>query len=219
MRIKLIIVVAACVLLIVVLVPVVYYYFYVPSALGKKYVSVSFKPAFLAYDGARAGDVNGTFEGKPFTMDFLGISVNASNSYFVPVQVRYNGFDVVWLIYNQTVSDPSDVSNNERLLVWGAYYHLVDTSYPHSGVYDFSEDGIEYYANRRELSNYTITLDPGQYWGNYPMFWDPDVAPGSWTCQYWFNQYLSVPLGTYYMYCIIFGIPTGPQNLTLTSIP
>jgi hypothetical protein len=159
-----ILVIVACALLITVLAPFVYYYLYVPYALGKQYVSVSFEPGFCSY-GSGPDLVNGLFEGKPFGMGWLAIMVNVTNSYFIPVHIRYNGFDVVWLLYNQTVPDPSNVLNNGRFLIWGAYYYQIFTSYqdPHRGVYDFSEGSLEYYADRRELSNFTITIEPGQY--------------------------------------------------------
>lgn len=207
-----VLIVVVCALLITVLAPVLYYYFYhVPYKLGKRYVSVSFRPAFYSHD-PEIGSLEVVYNGRLLKPGWVVIEINVTNSYFVPVHIKYNGFDVVWLIYNQTVSDPSDVVNNRDFLVWGAFYHRA------RGVYDFIGSGFEYYASRRGLSNFTKTIKAGTYRRNSLRFMPPGTIPGYWYDQYLFNPYSSVPPGTYYMYCIIFGITSGPHNLTITSI-
>lgn len=213
-----ILIVIACASLITVLAPVLYYYFYVPNVLGKQYVSVSFRPAGFSH-AVGSGNVEVVYNGRIVKINGVGIEINVTNSYFAPVHIKYNGFDVVWLIYNQTVSDPSDVVNNRNFLVWGAFYHLVLTAYHgYRGVDRFTEDSFEYYASQRELSNFTKTIKTGSYLSNYPLFMWPGTQP-TWTWEYWFNVTSYVPTGTYYMYCVIFGIASDPHNFTITSVP
>jgi len=211
------IILIVCALLIVVLAPVLYYLVYVPYALGKQYASVSFRPAGYSH-AEGSGDVEVVYNGRLVKINGVGIHINITNSYFVPVHIKYNGFDVVWLIYNQTVSDPSDVVNNRNFLVWGAFYHLLFTSYAgYRGVDDFTEDSLEYYTSQRELTNFTKTIKTGTYLNNYPLFMSS--AEPIWTWEYWFNVTSYVSAGTYYMYCIVFGIESDPQNFTITSVP
>jgi len=215
-------VIVVCALLVAVLVPVLCYFIYVPDALGKQYVSVSFLPVFHSYVYGTETPWEVIFQGR--TMDYtsyVSLKINVTNSYFVPVHIKYNGFDVVWLIYNRTVSDPSDVVSNRNFLVWGACVHTLFAYHPGSngGVYDFTRGGFEYYSDNRELSNFTATIQAGAYLKGEILFYDGTTTPGHWRGQYWSNWDLHVPLGTYYMYCIIFGIQSGPQNITVTSIP
>jgi len=215
MRRKILIMIAFA-LLVIVLTPVLYYYYsYVPNVLGKQYVSVSHLPRFYT-DPLGSGNIEVMYNGRIFRIGLLAISINVTNNYFVPVHFKYNGFPYVWLIYNQTVFDPSDVVNNRNSLVWGAFYCASP-----SGVYTFGgdsiyfEDGFEYYVNRRELSNFTKTIESGTYSKNYVLFMPPGTVGGSWYGQYWFDHLSYVSTGTYYMYCIIFGIVSGPVNFTI----
>jgi len=201
----------------VLLIPILYYLVYVPYAFGKQYVSVSFRPFGWSY-GEGTGGVEVVYNGNLAKINGVGIDINVTNSYFLPVHIKYNGFSVVWLIYTQTVSDPSDVVNNRNTLVWGGFYYLVFTSYPGRKYTNFARGGFDYYASRKELSNFTKTIEAGAYLRNYSLF----ILTGSdpvWYWEYWFNTSSYVPMGTYYMYCITFGIACGPQNFTITSVP
>jgi hypothetical protein len=182
-------------------------------------VSVSFSLQFFSDPGLAPLHLD--YEGKAIDVRLISIEINVTNSYFLPVYINYNGFDVVWLIYNKTVTEPSDVVSNRNCLVWGAYYYLVyvPISDPKSGVHDFTGDGFEYYSDKRELSNFQIEIPNGS---NSRMgqllFMPPSSAPGAWSGQYCLNVTSFVSPGTYFMYCIIFGILCNPQNVTITSI-
>ena len=210
-----IIILIVCALLTVLLIPILYYLVYVPYAFGKQYVSVSFRPAGYSH-AEGSGNVEVVYNGDLAKINGVGIYINVTNRYFLPVHVKYNGFDVVWLIYTQTVSDPSDVVNNSDALVYGSFYHLVFTSY-HGHTGKFASGGFDYYASRGELSNFTKTIEAGAYMQDYLLFVSP--TDPCWHWEYWFNSSSPVPIGTYYMYCIIFGIACGPQNFTITSVP
>jgi len=208
-----------CMLLVTIVLSVVYYYFWhVPHTLSEQYVSVSFSPNF--YTGPGFAGLHLEYQGKAINATIVWIQINVSNSYFQPVYVNFNGFDVVWLIYNTTVSNPPDVVSNRNSLVWGAYDYLLlaGISHPNGIIDDFAGDGFKFYADRMGLSNFTTTIRSGAYFKNYPLFSSPSTAPGYWAGQYWFDVHSRVPPGTYYMYCIIFGITSGPQNVTITSI-
>lgn len=195
---------------------------FVPLVFGEQFVSFSFqpKPRYIV------GPLGHTMEivyinGSIIPVSCVELEVNVTNSYFVPVQVKYNGFRFVWLIYNYTVVDPEDVVGNRAFLVWGAF----DTPYLKSiwGLYGFdwrgtplgNMTGYEYYVARKDLSNYTTTIPVGTY-RKLVFYWTPEF-PAS----YWYGQDLHGSLvspGTYYIYCIAYGKVAGPLNLTVTSI-
>lgn len=195
----------------------VYFFWYVPHVYGRRFVAVSFAPQF--YTGPGTPHLHLNYQGAALDVMLISIELNITNSYFQPVYINYDGFDVVWLVYNRTVSDPADVVSNRHSLVWGAYDYLGHTSIPDParGVYDFSEDGFEFYAANRELSNFQIDIPTGNLIHS-SLFMPPGSVPGSWSGQYWFNTTSLVPPGTYFMYCLIYGIPCNPQNVTITSI-
>ncbi len=208
-----IIILIVCALLILVLAPVLYYLLYVPYALGNQYVSVSFRPHFYVYG---EGHVQVLYNGRLLKVSGVSVRINITNSYPVPVDVKYNGFQVVLLIYNQTVTDPSDVVNNRDSLIWGAFYYALYHATP-SKISSFTADGFEYYASRREQTNFTETIRTPTHWTNVPFFDEP--ASPTWHWEYWFNVTSYVPTGTYHMHCIAFGIEGDPQNFTITSVP
>jgi hypothetical protein len=203
--------------IVIVLSSVVYCFWYVPHVLGGQYVSVSFSPQFIAGPGSTPLHLD--YKGKAIDANLISIEINVTNSYFRPVYINYNGFDVVWLIYNKTVTEPSDVMSNRNSLVWGAYYYLVYEAIPDPkrGVHDFTGDGFEYYSDKRELSNFQIDIPTGNK--TYGILFMPSSSvPGIWYGQYCFNVTSLVSPGTYFLYCIIFGILCNPQNVTITSI-
>ena len=146
------------------------------------------------------------------------IDVNITNSYFQPVYLNYNGFDAVWLIYNETVSNPSNIMSNKNFLVWGADSYLVTqaSSDPERGVHDFTGDGFNLYSSRRENSNFQTMILTDTY--NFGWMFDSAYEAGAWYGQYYYNTTSFVSPGTYYMYCIIYGVLCPPQNVTVTSI-
>jgi hypothetical protein len=207
-----------CILLVIVIVvsSVVYYFWYVPHVLGGQYVSVSFSPQFERGPGPNPLHID--YMGKAINADHIYLEINITNSYFQPVYINYNGFDVVWLIYNKTVTEPSDVMNNRNSLVWGAYCYLVYEAIPDPkrGAHDLTGDDFEYYSDKRELSDFQIDMPTGSV--THDTLFNPPSLTGVWYCQYYFNETSLVSPGTYFMYCIIYGIQCNPQNVTITSI-
>lgn len=159
--------------------------------------------------------------GSAIPVSYVELAVYVTNSYFVPVEVRYNGFRFVWLIYNRTVTNPEDVVGNKDSLVWGAFESPYVKSIWCSYGFDLWDTdlgnmtGYEYYLARKDLSNYTKTIPVGTY--RQLVFYWSLFAPIS----YWYGQDLHglpVSPGTYHMYCIAYGKIAGPLNLTVTSI-
>lgn len=193
----------------------------VPVVFGEQFVSFSFRPEPYYIVGPLGHTMEIVyFNGSIIPISFVELKVNVTNSYFVPVEVKYNGFRFVWLIYNRTVADPGDVVGNEDFLVWGAFNTLYLGGW---GLYGFdwwdtklgNMTGYEYYVARKDLSNYTETIPVGTYRKSV-FYW----APGFPT-SYWYGQDLHglpVPPGTYYIYVIAYGKVAGPLNLTVTSI-
>jgi hypothetical protein len=211
----------ACVLLVILLVSVYYYYnWYVPQFLGWQYVSVSFRPALIGSD--RVEPLHIEYEGKAWNASSLSIKISVINRYFQPVYLSYDGFDVVWLIYNKTVSNPSDVLSNRNFLIWGAYFYRVlnaESYTPGRGFYDFTGEGFEFYTSKRLSSNFQACI-PTHPLSNYTLF-VPFSEPGTtWYGQYYLNRtsIVVVPPATYFMYCIIYGRLLPPENVTVTSI-
>lgn len=185
----------------------------VPVVFGSQFVSVSFqfyKVIGPGHPTLEIVDVNGDI----LQILYVGLIVNITNSYFFPVQVRYNGFDNVMLIYNRTVDRPADVVTNKDFLVWGAFEGVFDTTLddrinPNLG----NRSGYYYYVARKDLSNYTKTIGIGTL--TYPMFEEAMGLP------YWAGQDLNghpILPGTYYIYCVAYGKVAGPLNLTVTSV-
>ena len=193
----------------------------VPLVFGEQFVSFSFLPKLRYTDWPQRHAMEIVLpNGSIIPISYVELKVNVTNSYFVPVEVRYNGFEFVWLIYNSTVADPEDVVGNKDFLVWGAF----DTPYLSGwGMYGFdwwdtalgNMTGYEYYLARKDLSNYTKTIPVGTYRQNvfYRFEWFP--------ISYWYGQDLhGLPVSprTYHIYCIAYGKVAGPLNLTVTSI-
>lgn len=199
---------------------------FVPLVFGGQFVS--FQPKFL-YAGLpwpqqQTMEVVSPKNGSVIPVSYVELAVKVTNSYFVPVQVKYNGFRFVWLIYNRIVDDPKDVVGNKDFLVWAAFhatYGVVRKSI--WGLYGFdcfrpelgNMTGYEYYVARKDLSNYTETIPVGTY--RELVFYYYFGFPIS----YWYGQDLQglpVSPGTYHMYCIAYGKVAEPFNLTVTSI-
>lgn len=183
----------------------------VPLAFSDNFVSVSFKPLFVSGPGNPTLEVV-YFNGSIVPIIEMGEQVNVTNSYFVPVQIKYNGFDYVMLIYNHTVTDPTDVVKNKDYLIWGAFaaYHL---SWPATFALSDSEP-YNYYVSRKDLLNYTKAIPVGAL--TYVKFVDAGVGLPNWYGQD-SNGYPVSP-GTYYIYCIAYGKVAEPFNLTVTSV-
>jgi hypothetical protein len=192
-------------------------FWYVPNTLGRQYVSTSFEPLF--YPGFYAGEsfLHLVYEGKAINAAFVSVAVNITNTYFVPVQFAYNGFDAVWLIYSQRVSDPSDVDGNKAALVYGAYSSLNMWSERYTGIRAFSTGGYQTYDTMKSFMNFTATINPGTAIRNMDLFFTGSNELDCWGGRWWLNN-SDVSPGTYFMYCIVLGIPTGPLNVTVTSI-
>lgn len=179
----------------------------VPMVLGSRFVSVSFRLRYYGHPDIareRGWDIV-NINGSIISVSWVELTVKVTNSYFVSVQVIYNGFDYVWLIYNRTVSDPTDVVNNKDALVWGAYYGLKVGSFE-------SETAYDYYVARKDISNYTKMIAVGTR--EYSRFLQ-SVTP------IWYAQDVNgyrVSPGTYYMYYIDYGIVSEPLNVTVTSV-
>ncbi|MGQ9460566.1 MAG: hypothetical protein ACUVRA_04980 [Candidatus Bathyarchaeaceae archaeon] len=195
---------------------------FVPLVFGGQFVHLSFQPRLRYIDWPKRHMMEVVLpNGSVGSISYMELTVNVTNNYFVPVEVRYNGFEFVWLIYNRTVDDPKDVVGNKNFLVWGAFHAAY--SIEGWGMYGFdwwgtalgNMTGYEYYLTRKDLSNYTKTIPVGtsQY---YAFDWSPWFPK----C-YWYGQDLyglPVSPGTYQMYCIAYGKIAGPLNLTVTSI-
>lgn len=201
----------------------VWVYYIVPSAHGDQFVSVSFEVRYVLPWGNYGGSMEIVYvNGSIMRISHMELTVSVTNSYFVPVEVTYNGFDTVWLIYNQTVGDPADIVTNKELLVWGAFegwYLPISAVTPYSAVlnnrtnpYLGNLSGYDYYVARKDLSNYTKTIRVGV--SRYYMFYEPFMLT-------WYGQDLydrPVSPGTYYIYCVAYGKTSKPINLTVTSV-
>ena len=186
----------------------------VPLAYGDHFVSFSFRllPFVGSFSGYPAIEVV-YFNGSLIKVGYIGLEVNVSNSYLMPVQVHYNGFDYVMIVYNHTVTDPSDVVSNKPFLVWGAFLNRDPTIALSFSSRWVGGDPYNYYVTRRSLSNYTVTIRPGTSW-NW-VFADETTWPT------WGGQDLNgnrVLPGIYYIYCIVYGKTTEPISLNITSI-
>jgi hypothetical protein len=200
----------------------VWVYYIVPSAYGDQFVSFSFELDYIAGPGNPAMEVS-YINGSVVPVIWIGLWVNVTNSYVVPVEVRYNGFEFVWLIYNQTVTDPEDVIGNKDFLVWGTFRAAYGIGGWGWGIYSFDDwsellgntTGYEYYIARKDLSNYTETFPVGTYrdYAIYELFGFPFAV--------WYGQNLHgqpVSPGTYYNYFIAYGKVSQLINLTVTSV-
>ncbi|MGA2769020.1 MAG: hypothetical protein ABSF24_12000 [Candidatus Bathyarchaeia archaeon] len=220
------VVLVLCILLVMVILvsSMVYYFWYVPyvhvpQALGRQYMSVSFWPEFIGDIKSSPTPLHLNYEGNAMNVTYVSIEINVTNSYFQPVYINFSGFDVVWLIYKRTVTDPSDVLSNRDSLVWGAYYYLVyeAISNPRRGIHDFAGDDLEFYSANRNNTNFQTDIPSGsrsQYYG-YALF--DDHMGGEWYGQYYSNPESLVSPGTYFMYCIIYDFSCTLQNITITS--
>lgn len=190
----------------------------VPTVFGEGFVSLSHEleyvvsPDLPAYMEVKSnGSVIGVRE--------IGLWIYVTNSYIVSVEVGYNGFDFVWFIYNQTVTDPEDVLGNLDYLVGGAFRAAYDIDgyswYGFSMGGDYWEQkigaktGYEYYAIHKGRSNFTKTIPVGTKQNHL-------APPHTWYGQDPYGQ--PVPLGTYYIYYLAYGKVSKPINLTVTSI-
>jgi len=198
---------------------------FVPLVFGEQFVSFSFEFGYISETSAYHQPTMKVMyiDGSVIEVVFIDVWVNVTNSYIVPVEVKYNGFEFVWLIYNQTVTDPEDVVSNKDFLVWGAFrttYYIGGSGWGMYGFDDWSEwlgnmTGYEYYIARKDLSNYTETFPVGTY-RDY-AFYEVDGFP----LAVWYGQNLygqPVAPGTYYNYFIAYGKICKPLNLTVTSV-
>jgi hypothetical protein len=183
----------------------------VPLVFGSQFVSVSIKPLYVL------GEIDPTihhntmkivyFNGSIMPIAHVGLRVNVTNGYFVPITVKYDGFNWVWIIYNRTVADPADVIRNEDFLVWGAYiYHDgICSDFCHRVSYD-------YYVANKERSDFVAQI------GNLNDVWIfySDIREPVWYGQDRNNNPISP--GIYYHYCIAFGKASAPFALNVTAV-
>jgi len=178
----------------------------VPLAFGDRFVSYSFQlhPCWYGVRPIEIVHVNGSL----IKIGWIGLRITKTNNYFRPVQVHYNGFEYVMLVYNCTVADPSDIVNNKPFLVWGAFYALRALS----NVLRLSKPwAYNYYATHRNLSNYTATLPAGAFTST--------VFSAAATEPVWGGQDLNgefVSPGIYRIYCIAYGRKLEPISLNIT---
>jgi len=183
-----------------------------PLAFGGRFISPSFELDYYVGDRMEVVYINGSV----VRVRMISFMVSVTNSYFRPVWVHYNGFEIVLLIYNRTVTEPADVVRNKDFLVWGAFW-----SEPFQWIRTFDMNIIgaptayEYYVARKDLSNYTMEIPVAGLGGYY--IGDPSIGGQGWYGQ----NYISggpVPPDTYYIYCIAFGQVSKPSNLTVISV-
>ena len=190
----------------------------VPKVFGEGFVSLSHELEYVVSPDLPAG-MEVKSNGSVVRVREISLWANVANRYIVPVEVGYNGFDFVWFVYNQTVTDPKDVLGNLDYLVWGAFRAAYDIdSY---SWYGFSmggdlwkqkigaQTGYEYYAIHKDRSNFTMTIPVGTKQHHL-------APPHAWYGQNLHGQPVSP--GTYYIYCIAYGKVSKPINLTVTSI-
>lgn len=185
----------------------------IPFAFSERFVSISFEPYFYVGPGHPTLEVI-YFNGSIIPITIMGVKINITNSYFLPVQIMYNGFDYVMLIYNHTVADPADVAKNKDHLVWGAFdaCHPVPWSWSSTRRLSDSES-YNYYVSRKDLLNYTRVIKKSFT----TIKFEGGIIDGPcWTGQNLNGRPVSV--GTYYIYCIAYGKVAGPFNLTVTSV-
>lgn len=208
----------------------VYYivpYYIVPSEHGDQFVSFSPKLVYVAGPGNPTIEVV-YINGSVVPVAWIGLHVNVTNSYFVPVEVSYNGFEFVWLIYNQTVTDPTDVVGNNDYLVWGAFYagYYVIGAVPMFGFYGDPgcwsnttgyESAYDYYAAHKDQSNYTKTIAVGTHQHLY-VFESASTSPlTAWGGQN-YKTHQPVSPGTYHIYVIAYGKVNAPINITVNAV-
>jgi hypothetical protein len=198
---------------------------FVPIVFGEQFVSAMFQLSYAGPDWPLRRTMEVVISnGSIIPISFVELEVNMTNSYFVPVEVKYNGFEFVWLIYNRNVDDPEDVVGNKDFLVWGAF-HATYRVVPKSiwGLYGFdcfrpelgNMTGYEYYVARKDLSNYTKTIPVGTY-RQFAFYYAPGFPKAVWYGQD--MQGLPVSPGTYHIYCIAYGKVAELVNVTVTSI-
>jgi hypothetical protein len=196
----------------------------VPLVFGEQFVSFSPKLVYIVGPGNPTMEVV-YIDGSLTSVVWIGLHVNVTNSYVVPVEVRYNGFEFVWLIYNQTVTDPTDVVGNKDYLVWGAF-RITYSSNPYDyDTYGFQHQaralgnmtGYEYYATHKDQSNYTKTIPVGTH-RYYYVFLSSITEPITAWCGRNYKSRQPVSPGTYHIYVIAYGKVSEPINLTVTSV-
>lgn len=200
----------------------------VPLMFGDSFMSCSFELSYIT--GPYGPSMKIVYvNGSVISVWWIGLWVNVTNKYVAPVQIRYNGFDFVWLIYNRTVKDPANVVGNKDSLMWGAFetvysingwgmWGFDEGTYPPDRIKFGNMTGYEYYLSRKDLSNYTITIPRGtsRCYAFYEMAMFPDSS--------WHGQNLlgnPVSPGTYHMYLIAYGkfhAQNEPINITVTSV-
>lgn len=175
---------------------------------GDNYVSASLDLNFALGPGDPSIEV--VYKDHVWSVCFVTFNINVTNSYFVPVDVHYNGLSRGILIYNQTVDATEDIETNKPFLVWGAFYarQLVN---PHHLGHSYN---YEFYISYRNLSNFTASIRSGT--STYHVFASRVSEPIWWGQNCFTGERL--PPGTYYIHAIAYGKVSAPCNLTITSI-
>jgi hypothetical protein len=181
----------------------------IPYAYGLNFVSFSFQLEYASGPGRPTMEIV-YINGSIVPVAWIGLKVSEANTYFVPVHITHNGFDYVMLIYNRTVNNPDDITQNKNFLVWGAFYG--GQLYPPSDALYYYH-GFEYYASRRGLANYSETIPVGTF--TYSLILYDYVTP-----VFRAENLNGNPIspGVYHVYCIAFGQLLEPMNLTVTSV-
>ena len=180
----------------------------VPLEFGNRYISPSLE--LIYYVRGESMEVV-YINGSVVRVGNIGFTASLTNSYFRPVYVHYNGFEVVLLIYNRSVTEPADIVGNKDFLVWGFFWSEDLPGWYPILTFD-KKTAYEYYVGRKDLSNFTMEIPVAGL--SYPI-----GSPGY--SSSWYGQNLSgkpIPPGTYYIYCIAFGRVSKPFNLTVVSV-
>lgn len=186
----------------------------IPQVFGANFVSCSFELYGTANPFGHWGWVVIWPDGRTVRLGCVGVRYYWNNSYFMPVQLHYNGFDFVMLVYNRTVNNPTDVIANREFLVWGAFFASGFSFFTSGLPCPLEGSYFDFYASRRNLSNYTVTMPTAI--NDYGSIFDYIDDPGAWVAHD-LNGNL-VPLGTYYIYFIFYGIVAKPSYLSLTVV-
>jgi len=191
----------------------------VPLAFGNSFLSSRFEPDLVGYEMSIHQHMRvECVDGRTFNVSYVGVRFWWSNSYFVPVQIHYNGFDYVMLVYNSTVDNPGDVTENKDHLVWGAWKarrelnELYGGWNPTATASFASKRAYDFYLNHKALTNYTRTIHPGK------VYWDTAFRRPDFGAPAWYGQDLRgnpISLGSYYVYFILYGMVAEPGPFEL----
>ena len=189
-------------------------YYIVPNTLGDRFVSFSVRLEYVDAPLKPSMDIV-YFNGSIVPVTHIGLIVNITNGYFLPVKIRQNDFPFVILVYNKTVADPADVAKNKNSLIWGAFYSKkhYPAEFDDAG-YWLGSSGYNYYLTNKKYFNTTYTIPSGTR--THRLFIYSISAP-VWGGKNWLTHDRALP-GKYYVYCIIYGKVSLPMSVTIISL-